>query len=898
MTPRLKSLELNGYKTFASRTVFEFAESITAVVGPNGSGKSNIADALRWVLGEQSYSLLRGKKTDDMIFAGSESRPRAGMASATVTFDNSEGWLPIDFSEVSIARRAYRDGQNEYLINNQKVRLRDVTEMLASSGLAERTYTIIGQGLVDAALSLKPEERRRLFEEAAGIGLYRTRKEQALRRLETTERNIDRAQDILAELTPRLNSLERQARRAHEYEQVRADLREILREWYGFHWHNAQRELRKVREEAMREERSLEQARQRQADFDTKLAGLREQSNGLRARLNGWHRQLAELHIRRESTGRDLAVAEERRRYLAERLTGLSAEVLRSDEEEALQQPRYDEAAARQESLRNELAEAQSRAASAHQSPDDSGVTPESAVQAFNHARQTLVDLHTRLGSVQAEFQKAQQEFSGAAQLQRSARQSLDEAHAQYHSLTMEYEQVISQLELQRGQAAAVEGEMARAIDRLVQISGEFQGFAAVLKSAEETLRQKAVSLSKADSPEGQDELRHWEMQAALRRQALSDAEGILQERRQALEKVQARLSELQTLRNSLEAEQSELIARMSEVRGSEGTIGEEIAALQDLIQPAEAELSRAEAEHESLLQSEAGSRRLLMVAERHHTQAQVAFARQQESLDTLRRRIEDDFGLVAFDYDDSVSGPTPLPLGDLVERLPVVAQVSPELEQALQRQRAQLRRMGTINPDAQREHQEVKERHQFLTVQLADLHVAEEDVRQVIAELDVLMEREFRKTFDAVANEFRDIFTRLFGGGSARLILAESEDANEVGIDIEARLPGKRGQRLALLSGGERSLTAAALVFSLLKASPTPFCVMDEVDAMLDEANVGRFRELLSEMSQATQFVLITHNRNTVQAADVIYGVTMGRDTASQVISLKVEEVDERYSA
>ena len=182
----LKSLELNGYKTFASRTSFAFAGSVTAIVGPNGSGKSNVADALRWVLGEQSYTLLRGRKTDDMIFAGSQSRPRAGMASAEIVFDNSEGWLPIDFSEVSIARRAYRDGQNEYLINNQKVRLKDISELLAKSGLSERTYTVIGQGLVDVALSLKAEERRKLFEEAAGIGLYRSRKDQALRRLDST----------------------------------------------------------------------------------------------------------------------------------------------------------------------------------------------------------------------------------------------------------------------------------------------------------------------------------------------------------------------------------------------------------------------------------------------------------------------------------------------------------------------------------------------------------------------------------------------------------------------------------------------------------------------------------------------------------------------------------------
>jgi len=264
--------------------------------------------------------------------------------------------------------------------------------------------------------------------------------------------------------------------------------------------------------------------------------------------------------------------------------------------------------------------------------------------------------------------------------------------------------------------------------------------------------------------------------------------------------------------------------------------------------------------------------------------------------LDSLRRRIEDDFGLVAFEYAEAVSGPKPLPLDGMVEELPMVDQISLDLEENVQRQRALLRRMGPVNPDAQTEYQEVKERFEFLTTQVNDLHRAESDILEVIAELDLLMEREFRKTFDAVAQEFRQIFTRLFGGGMAKLVLTDPDDMTETGIDIEARLPGRREQGLSLLSGGERSLTAAALVFALLRISPTPFCILDEVDAMLDEANVGRFRELLLELSENTQFIIITHNRNTVQAASVIYGVTMGRDSASQVIGLKLDELTEEY--
>jgi chromosome segregation protein len=264
----------------------------------------------------------------------------------------------------------------------------------------------------------------------------------------------------------------------------------------------------------------------------------------------------------------------------------------------------------------------------------------------------------------------------------------------------------------------------------------------------------------------------------------------------------------------------------------------------------------------------------------------------------SMRRRIEDDFGLVAFEEDDLATSQEPLPLEGIVERLPRVEALPPDIENQLKQQRMQLRRIGPVNPEARREYREVKERTEFLTSQVDDLRAAEKQIHEVIAELDVLMEREFRVTFEAVAAAFKETFTRLFGGGSARLTLTDPDDLTQTGIDIEARLPGRRTQSLAMLSGGERSLTASALVFALLKVSPTPFCVLDEVDAMLDEANVVRYSEMLRELSADTQFILITHNRQTVQAAQVVYGVSMGPDTASRVISLKLDEVEHELAS
>jgi chromosome segregation protein len=300
--------------------------------------------------------------------------------------------------------------------------------------------------------------------------------------------------------------------------------------------------------------------------------------------------------------------------------------------------------------------------------------------------------------------------------------------------------------------------------------------------------------------------------------------------------------------------------------------------------------LAHLEAELTGVESAEIQMRASLHASERRHADLQLEYARKKDELENLRRQITDDFGLVALDYSEELPGPVPLPLEGVVEHLPRVDVLPEGTEDLLNRRRTQLKRMGAINPDALAEFTEVRERHEFLTTQVADLESAAAQLREIITELDTLMEREFRRTFDAVAEQFKDTFGRLFGGGTAKLILTEPENLTNTGIDILARLPGRKQQGLALLSGGERALTASALLFALLKVNPPPFAMMDEVDAALDEANVGRFRDLLRELSATTQFVVITHNRNTVQAAEVVYGISMGSDSASQAISLKLD--------
>ena len=316
----------------------------------------------------------------------------------------------------------------------------------------------------------------------------------------------------------------------------------------------------------------------------------------------------------------------------------------------------------------------------------------------------------------------------------------------------------------------------------------------------------------------------------------------------------------------------------------------EELAPLRSDLQMIE-EMNRKFSLQDSENQKELSNKERLVV---HY---KLELVHQQERIESLRGRIEDDFGLIELEYKNEYSKSTPLPFPDLViETLPVIKELPDGIEEAIRQQKNHIRRIGTVNLEAETEFVEVKERFDSLNSQSSDLNDAIQDIEKLINELDAVMREEFLKTFKAVSTEFTEMFSRLFNGGSARLLLSDEEEPIESGIEIEARLPGKREQGLVLLSGGERSLTAVALVFALLRVSPTPFCVLDEVDAMLDESNVGRFLDLLRDLSKDTQFILITHNRNTVSAADVIYGVTMGKDSASQIISLKLEEVDDNY--
>ncbi len=1191
--PKLKQLTLQGFKSFADETLLVFPGGITAIIGPNGSGKSNVADAIRWVLGERRISTLRGKSGEDMIFAGSKRRARAGMARVALVFDNSDGWMPVDYSEVTIERRLFRSGESEYLLNGSRIRLMDLSDLLDRAGLGRDAYLIIGQGLVDHVLSLRPQERVLLFEQAAGITPYRNRRDEALQRLEETQRNLERARDILSEIEPRLHRLEKQAQRYEHYQRLNQELKNALKIWYGYRWYQSLTALDMARSRQAYQEERVQKRAAVINDLETRMAALRQEAAERRRALTALHHAQSETAAQAEALQRELAVALERRRLLqtyreeaqanliplqttleaqAEELQTLSAALATSAEalqaaQTALQEAEAAYAAlqAQRQAILERQSALQSQALAQRHQLADRQSRSERAAERLAELERRLDELNRSQDEAQARVRAEQAEVTAARNALAQAEEALRAHEAEEEALRAAREAAQTALEQLRREWTALESERQQlaarfdALERLAQEgTGLYPGVRAVLHAVEkghlrglpgtfaslvrvpphleralevalgshlqdviaetwqdaeaaiawlkqqragratflplDTLRpgslldvpaapgvvglaaalvdydpalRPAVHLllgrvavaerldaarrlfarlsgsfqivtlegeilrsggaltggegraeqergsllarerERRELPEKLEQLaarsralrshlqeleaeinqrneafrRQREQRQSLERarhlaarkvdeavQALEAAQRqvawqqrlrdetmaeqqtltatlqrLEQEReaaRQALQALEAQLAataqelealddaaqarllaerrtalalraqehdtqrllletrqrERDRLQHQLEAQRQRLQGLETELAALEQTLDtlraryetarQAALAVQAQIPELEAQVTGAEQAQSALEAQVAEARAALHEVEQQSTQAQLAVRRLEEQLLTLRHEIEEALGILIGDLPLSLPVQQPLPLASFAVPLPEVHELPEGLETQLRELRMQLRRLEPINPAAWEEYQEVRERHTFLAQQIQDLETASAHLRQVVTELEGMMEATFKATFKAVAREFSVAFETLFNGGTAKLEQVED------GIEIIARPPGKRTSGLGMLSGGERTLTAMALLFAVLRVSPTPFCVLDEVDAMLDEANVGRFRAMLQDLARQTQMLIITHNRGTVEAAEAIYGVSMGEDGVSKVLSLKLEEL------
>ena len=444
-------------------------------------------------------------------------------------------------------------------------------------------------------------------------------------------------------------------------------------------------------------------------------------------------------------------------------------------------------------------------------------------------------------------------------------------------------------IDWRQGLITQVLTELATLTDQDAQLQGEEDQLQADIAQRTAILQQSETQLSELPLEALTAQLTALQAEAAVSDQLRRSQTNVVQSYRDGLTQMRSQLQSRLDRVGHITQEQGSIGTQLDQLRQREAALHDEIAAFTAQIDPAEAQLHDLEIAQNRLESEERSARNRLSEMESLYNQAMLDMARREEELNHLRARIEEELGLVRLEMAD-LTGPQPLPLTPIVSELPTVESLPEGMEQELQRMKAQMRRLGPINPEAQVEYEESKQRFEFLTQQSGDLEQAIEQLHQVIAELDQLMETSFRETFHKIAEEFKGMFQKLFGGGSAKLVLTDPENMSVTGVEVVARPPGKKQQGLALLSGGERSLTAAALMFAILKVKPPPFCILDETDAALDEANVGRFRDTIRELGQDTQFVIITHNRGTIEAADTIYGISMGTDSASRAISLELE--------
>ncbi len=1119
----LKHLELQGFKSFAKRTIFNFNAGITAIVGPNGAGKSNIADAIRWVMGEQSYKSLRARQGEDLIFAGSQGRTRLGMAEAVLTFDNISGWLPIEYSEVTIARRAYRSGENEYLLNGSRVRRRELVELLAKGGLSSKAYMVISQGLTDAALAMRPQERRTLFEEAAGITIYQSKRDSALRKLEATQENLQRVNDIIAEITPHLESLRRQAERAAEYNLASQELEENLKVWYGYQWQRQSAAFKEAKRVEKEKREALARLGDRLQRLTPELKAIDSRQEELTQSLALWRKERDALRQEQEGLLRGLAVSQERLRLLKgqeeeideevasltrrsenqrlsvqelepdqllsdlslqerlsqaqesafqlasrsaelrsqlsqiqkrerdllkerdeerEALTALRLQVSHLErivaqlegekrtlevEKEALAQEREREGADLEASLlRQNRLQAQEEEVEARyqvlskmrrglRRPEAKAVSQEgvlgtlaslmevplpleAALRAalgplrkglviqswkdaerlmkdqpilfpldsikappapppprgpgilglasnqvksaprFRHLLQALlgytlivedlatakrvhqedatgfqfVTLEGELLTPQGALIAAAPQFEGLERALEREMTSLEEEkpHIQeqlrrekerYDRLLSET-QTLEKREQELGERlGAKEGDLSEHKTRLERLLQEVEWRQTIEAKAGKKLEQIRASIADLSLQVEGSEAQEKDTLAALvrlqERMATWGGEGeesmahlaLLKERKENLEQLEAQIEAKEARKRVLAQEIETLTEEVETLEARAQELSTRLTTLQGLIEPAEEEITSLERRQRRQEREEAHLRDDLHRCEVEHSQAASEVERCKDRLAALQGEIETDLeGFVA-----PLAEELTLEMDARLSSLPSISQIPQGLEKKIRRLKRRLRKIGPVNIEAPTEYEKIKSRHDFLTSQAEDLEKADRSLRQMIAELNHLMEERFQETFSAIAKEFSDYFTALFSGGRGKLFLTDPQDPPQTGVEIVAQPPGKRRQSIDLLSGGERALTGVALIFAILKATATPFCFLDEVDATLDEINIGRFRDSLKTLAQATQIVVITHNRYTIEAADTIYGLSLGEDSASQVISLRLEDVE-----
>ena len=977
----LKSIRAYGFKSFADKIDLEIKKGITAIVGPNGSGKSNIVDAVRWVLGEQSVKSLRGTDTmSDVIFSGSKTRQPQTRAYVALVFDNTDHYLNSDFTEIEVKRVIYNTGENEYYINNSKVRLKDITDLFLDTGAGNDSFNIISQGSVADIISSKPEARRTIFEDAAGVLKYKKRKEVSLKKLEKTKENISKIKLVIDELEKSVKPLKKQSEVAQKYISLKEELKNIEIALIANDVASINIDYKKIKAEVDILEKELAKMTSTGAEDTSTLEKLKLESLKLEEVITKKNNEFLDLTENLASLEAEKLVTMERKKYnsnqsnLEEAMIKLKEEelalkkelatekmklddVIKDIKEESIRKDKIDNDLIMEKVKRNtltnkindhakEILVLENKLEILRDNINNHSKLPSAVRSVLNNMR--LKGVHNTIGALietERMYEEAISTSLGASSSflvvedEASSKECIDylkENHlgrATFFPLN-----IIKARNIPDSDLAKIK-DVSGLIDvasNLVKYDKEYEaiiknqlGNVLVVRDID-TLnkvgrildyRYKIVSLdgevlyiggsitggsTKNNNSSFNDKLKVTELEEKLEitkielenlnheYKEFNDAYMALEGSASDLSKTLINLNEiLNTRTNKVRTIEDNLAKKELEIKGNEeiGTnkldqklvsILEEsnqVASQKDIINN---ELNKLKNQKSDLALkiSEIESRNHKANSEYNRVQntlkeKEVLLGKYDVKLDNLLLNLSESYG-ITFEYASS-HYELDIPLDLARSKVDTL--------------KKEISSLGEVNTGAIAEYERVNERYEFLMKQSRDLEDSSLELTNIITEMDKIMTEKFKATFDAISKEFNHVFRALFKGGRGTLKLTEPDDLLNTGIEIEAEPPGKKLNSIGLLSGGEKTLTAIAVLFAILNVKPSPFCILDEVEAALDEANVDTFGKYLQERKHQSQFILITHKKRTMEYADVLYGITMQESGVSKIVSVNLEE-------
>ena len=876
----LEKLQIQGFKSFANKNTLVFPgmlskskRGVTAIVGPNGSGKSNVADAVRWALGEQSMKTLRGKKSQDVIFSGSDKKGRLGMAEVSLYLNNENGLIDLpmedqggmaNYSQIVLTRRLYRDGNSEYMINNSRTRLSDIQIMLAKAKFGQKTYSVIGQGMVEGFLNTSLSERKEFFDEATGVKQFQIKRDESLNKLCSSYENLNQAQMLLSEIEPRLKSLTRQVNKLQKRGEIETELKGLQREFYGKIWHKINNKFNEYNKQLLEVEQIKRDKEKKLDTLNRDLSEMEKDHKDLTEFMD-WQQELTEDQNQKDLLIKQLAKIEARIEVKFESSGQFDLSWLANKKEELAKETAIIEEEISALTKNIEIEKEKLPVLEKDKKAVDS------KIQEFNRK---LVSLSSASNNETIQNINNQLNKSLNKLRQAEAETSLDKIKIALQQVKQELKQTIriSSMACEKNNLEQTQQNLSKTIEKKEKLIIAINETSLRISARSE--RVKLLTEKKLDL---QNELTV--IKSKLEQQGVKTSTKEQQEVKQKINKMNKKIADIKEKINKVSSQEENKRNKLFNLQRELQNLQNEINSINNQLNEIKINSTRFETRLEDL---------------------EIEIRQNYGKLKEIKEhKFEEGHG----------------------------ADQETALEKINQLKR-QLDLIGGIDPEAAKEYKETKERYDFLSNQVNDLTKAIDSLEQIIKKLDLIIKEKFDKEFKIILTKFEEYFKILFNGGRAKIIkvMENTEDIENTeiteknrevnkkeidqninvkkikflqkhnatglaGIEIQATPPGKKIKSINMLSGGERALTAIALICAIISVNPSPFVVLDEVDAALDEANSERFAKILDDLAHKTQFIVITHNRASMRKANILYGITMGNDGVSKLLSIKLEE-------